>query len=148
MHPQLSAVLKVSVKRLEMFSKANHTDTYKWHAVSPVIIGRSFYSVSPLSLQATYLMLGDSQAGARIALALQNSLNDLWKRWSENSLSTSKFWDISVAVILLRLLWRLSKTNLALLLAVSEKLWCSICGCGVEMCSPPAVPCDSLPCKS
>lgn len=79
----------------------------KWHAVSPVIIGKSFYSASPLSLQAAYLMLGDSQAGVRIALALQNSLNDLWKRWSENSLSTSKFWDISVAVILLRLLWRL-----------------------------------------
>lgn len=36
-------------------------------------------------------MLGDSQAGVRLTRALQNSLNDLWKHWSENSLSMSKF---------------------------------------------------------
>lgn len=40
-------------------------------------------------------MLGDSQAGVWLAHALQNSLNDLWKYWSENSLSQRQNFEIS-----------------------------------------------------
>lgn len=89
MHLQLSAVLKVSVKRLKVFSNASQTDQINDTRCLLSLSVRVF--TVRLPFLSIYLMLGDSQAGVRIALALQNSLSDLWKRWSENSLSTSKF---------------------------------------------------------